>query len=152
NGAQPAPALTKFDRGTESAPEVDDRTSTNRPPTPIRVCLIVFLTIFSFVGKAQTTLTNGGYNDGVLPVNTTNTWTFAAKTGDYLELTCVPLTSFTPWIRLFGTNGIGLLANANPEECRIYYRATNSGTFTVLVSSYYEGGSGTYRLRLTQLP
>ncbi len=34
----------------------------------------------------------------------------------------------------------------------IAYTATNSGTFTVLVSSWLPGGTGTYVLHLAQIP
>ena len=37
-------------------------------------------------------------------------------------------------------------------DVRIAYTATNSGTYTVLVSSYFTNQTGTYVLRLAQIP
>jgi len=117
------------------------------------VWLIVFLTVLGGVGRAQTTLTNGAYSDGTIIVNEADTWTFTANKGDNIELTCVRLTgSFNPWMRLYGMNSVFLTDAESGTETRIFYQATNSGTFTVLVRSYFAGGSGSYRLRLTQLP
>src|SRR5437879_11523516 len=103
--------------------------------------------------RAETTVTNGGYSDGAITANGTDTWTFTANAGDNIELTCVLRTgSFNPWMRLYGPNSVFLTDARSRPETRIFFQATNSGTFTVLVGSYYAGDSGTYRLRLTQIP
>ena len=56
-------------------------------------------------------------------------------------------------LELYGPNGALLIdAGNNAEDELIAYTATNSGTFTVLVSGYFGTDTGTYVLNLAQMP
>src|SRR5258706_324999 len=74
-------------------------------------------------------------------------WTFSANTGDSINLR-LGTTNFYGNLQLFGPNGALLeTVGSYPDndDC-IHYTATNSGTFTVLVSDVYGGEIGTYAL------
>ncbi len=80
-------------------------------------------------------------------------WTFTANTGDSINLR-LGTTSFNGKLQLYGPNGALLVtvgANGYTDDL-IAYTATNSGTFTVLVSAGYGDGTGTYVLHLAQIP
>jgi hypothetical protein len=78
-------------------------------------------------------------------------WTFTANKGDSINVR-LGTTGFYGAIQLFGPNG-ALLSEANTYyDDLIAYTATNSGTFTVLVSSAATDGVGTYVLNLAQMP
>ena len=120
-------------------------------------CLVLWLLMLLSPSSAMAiTLTNGNYADGAIIANGTNSYTFTANKGDTIYLSAALLTgdgSFNPWIRIYGTDGVYLnLQDNSYTEARIAYVATNTGTFTVLVSSGNAGHSGTYRLRLAQVP
>ena len=55
-------------------------------------------------------------------------------------------------LKLYGPNGALLKTAASGTDAELDLTATNSGTFTALVSSYSAGGSGTYVLHLAQFP
>lgn len=100
-------------------------------------------------------LTNGGQHDGTTTMGDEDIWTVTASTGDTIVLRCAELSgtaSYAPWVRLYGTNGTLLASDVDVTDTFVAYRATNSGTFSVLVGSYYAGHTGTYRLRLAKAP
>ena len=80
-------------------------------------------------------------------------WTFTANTGDHVNLR-LGTTSFYGLLQLFGPNGALLNTVINDTDELIAFTPTNSGTFTVLVSSsdYANDLTGTYVLHLAQLP
>jgi hypothetical protein len=106
--------------------------------------------LFVDIACAQIVLTNGANQAGTLLANTTNSYTLTANTGDSIVLRLG--SSFNAKLQLKGPTGAFLgLAQDSPDNL-IAYTATNSGTFTVLVSSFGLGGTGTYVLHLAQIP
>ena len=104
------------------------------------------------VARAQTILTNGDDQAGTLLVNTTNSYSFHANAGDSINLR-MGATGFGGYLRLYGPDGSLLTTGGNGSpDSPLAYTATNSGTFTVLVSSYYVDETGTYVLHLAQMP
>jgi trimeric autotransporter adhesin len=101
-------------------------------------------------------LTNGLAHLGTMPVGDLDLWNFTAKTGDNLVLRVgqiVDTASFTPWIRLYGPDGALLGSVFGAAVGEIALRATNSGTFLVLIANndyYNNAGSGTYILTLAK--
>ena len=79
-------------------------------------------------------------------------WSFTANAGDNIVLR-LGSSGFQNNLNLYGPNGALLkTAGGNSADWILAYTATNSGTFTALVSSYYQGNSGTYSLHLAQFP
>ncbi|MDB6021378.1 MAG: hypothetical protein JWQ04_1235, partial [Pedosphaera sp.] len=77
-------------------------------------------------------------------------WTLTACTGDSINFVLSP-TNFTGNLDLYGSKGVLLKTAASSTAAVINYTATNCGTFTLLVSSYSSGGSGTYGLTASNL-
>lgn len=100
-------------------------------------------------------LANGGNYDGAIDIGDLDVWTFAANSGDSVMLR-VGATNFTPYLELYGPNGAlldtGVTASPANRDAVASVRLTNSGTFTVVVSSFYLNGAGTYRLHLAKAP
>ena len=98
-------------------------------------------------------MTNGGNYDGTITLGDLDLYTFTANTGDSINLR-LGTTNFAGNLQLYGPNGALLEAvGAYPvKDDLIAYTATNSGTFTVLVSDGYAGETGTYALHLAQVP
>jgi hypothetical protein len=118
--------------------------------------------LFPVAARAQT-LTSGGNFDGTILLNQTNTWTFTATSGDRIVLRVARLSNtnvFNPWLRIYNPSGVLLAdngANAGDVADELSLTATNSGTFTVLVSdSNFDAlgfnGTGAYRLYFAQFP
>src|SRR5439155_1064589 len=103
------------------------------------------------VASAQTDLLNGTNADGTLVVNTTNSYTFTANTGDSINVR-LGTTNLLVKLQLYGPTGALLDAQQANTDDLISYTATNSGTFTVLVSAYSQPDTGTYVLHLAQFP
>ena len=100
-------------------------------------------------------LTNGGQHDGAITMGEEDLWSVAANAGDTLVLRCAKTAgpaSFAPWVRLYATNGGLLASDQDVNDTYVSYRATNSGTFNVMVGAYFQGYTGTYRLRLAKVP
>ena len=97
-------------------------------------------------------MTNGGNHNGTLSLGDLDMWTFTANAGDNIVLR-LGSTGFEGNLDLYGPNGALLkTSGGNSTDWELAYTATNSGTFTVLVSSYYTEGTGTYVLHLAQFP
>src|SRR5207244_4052113 len=88
-------------------------------------------------------------------------WSFTAAVGDRVVVRVGALTStnyFYPWFRIYNPNGVLVADNGGGSYAvadELALTATNSGTFTVLVSdSDYsgDGGTGAYRLYYAQFP
>src|ERR1700690_4351986 len=115
------------------------------------VATLFLLTVCVDIASA-TTLINGANQTGILLVNTTNSYTFTANKGDSINLR-QGTTGFKGYLELHGPTGALLgTASGNSTDQLIAYTATTNGTFTVLVSSEYSGGTGTYVLNLAQIP
>jgi hypothetical protein len=100
--------------------------------------------------EAQIVLTNAAHQAGNIS-NSTNTYTLTANTGDNLVLR-LGTTNFDGNLQLYGPTSTLLATAASGTDAELDYTATNSGTFTVLVSSYLSGGAGSYVLCLAQFP
>ena len=112
---------------------------------------MILLPLWAEIADAQT-LINGANQSGTLLANTTNSYTFAANAGDSINLR-LGSPGFAGNLELYGPNGAFLKqAGDNNTDQAIAYMATNSGTFTVLVSSFYQDDTGTYVLNLSQIP
>ena len=98
-------------------------------------------------------LTNGGNYAGTIDKGDMDMWTFTANTGDSVNLR-LGTTSFYGLLQLFGPNGALLNTVINDTDELIAFTPTNSGTFTVLVSSsdYANFLTGTYVLHLLETP
>src|SRR5437868_1562307 len=114
------------------------------------------LAMISWVARGQPALTNGLDQVGAIAIGgETNTWTLTANAGDTVLLR-IGAPTFTPRLDLYGPNG-GLIGSAFTADDRIHdarlaIQATNSGTFTVVASSYFFNGTGTYTLHLAHAP
>jgi hypothetical protein len=103
------------------------------------------------IADAQTALVNGGIQTGTLPVNTTNSYSLSANVGDTINLR-VGTTGFDGSLRLYGPNGVLLASAGGATDVPLSFTATNSGTFTVLLNSWFAGGAGSFNLYLAQMP
>jgi hypothetical protein len=106
-------------------------------------------------GEAGGPMTNGATYSGQINLGGFNIWSFSGNSGDSIQLR-MGTTNFSPRIDLYGTNGALLssafTANTGYRDAALNLRLTNSGTFTVVVSSYYLNYSGGYTLNLAQAP
>src|SRR5205085_10621855 len=98
-------------------------------------------------------MTNGGNYTGTITLGDLDTFTFTANAGHSINLR-LGTTNFSGKLELYGPNGALLEAVGGypVTDDSIAYSATNSGTFTVLVSDGYGGQTGTYELHLAQIP
>src|ERR1022692_2219594 len=98
-------------------------------------------------------MTNGGNYTGTITLGDLDMFTFTANAGDSINLR-LGTTNFVGNLQLYGPNGalLDAVGGYPVKDDLIAYTATNSGTFTVLVSDGYGGGTGTYELHLAQIP
>src|SRR2546428_12747177 len=101
-------------------------------------------------------MTDGATNAGSIYQGDFDTWTFTATQGDYIALSVGTVTQttahFAPWIRLVSPTG-ALLGNSSTQTgaSNIAATAPTSGTYTVIIGSYFGGvydGTGSYLLTL----
>ena len=99
------------------------------------------------VGDDGGSMVNGGNYDGTIDLADVDPWTFTASTGDNIVLR-LGSSGFNGQLLLYGPDGALLrtAATGNGTDWLVSYTATNSGTFTVLVTAYNGGGTGTYQL------
>ena len=100
-------------------------------------------------------LQNGANNAGTISLGDLDVWSFSATAGDGLMLR-MGATDLNPWIRLYGPNG-ALVGEAislrfDTRDVLLQHSVTNSGVYTVVVSSTTGGFSGAYNLHLAQAP
>src|SRR5438445_505556 len=100
-------------------------------------------------------MTNGVMHTGTIDVGDLDAWTFTANAGDNVVVRMGETTNnsgLVPWLRLYGPNGALLNNNFSSTAAEVTVRATNSGTFLILVSDGNAGvlGSGRYRLNLVK--
>src|ERR1039458_9433526 len=116
-------------------------------------CLIMSLATLSTLSASAATLVNGANQTGIIFTNTVaDSYTFAANKGDSINLR-LGTTNFSGELQLYGPNGalLDAVGGYPVKDDLIAYTATNSGTFTVLVSSAVTGGAGTYELKGREL-
>jgi uncharacterized protein YfaP (DUF2135 family) len=111
-------------------------------------------------GDEGGSMANGATNAGTIYQGDFDTWTFTATQGDYIALSVGTATQtsahFAPWIRLVSPTGV-LLGNSSTGTgaSNIAVTAPASGTYTVIIGSYFGGyydGTGTYLLALAKGP
>jgi len=100
-------------------------------------------------------LTNGVMHLGTILTGDLDLWTFTANNGDNLVVRMGEVTdtnTFWSSVRLYGPDGALLGSSANSAAAEVATRATNSGTFIVVVGDGNGGlyGSGDYRLTLAR--
>jgi len=115
-----------------------------------------FAVWFGPSASAQGALTNGFTHTGTLSIGEQEVWTFAANTGDGILVKlgeAVIGSSLYPRLRLYGPGGVLLNESLGATAAEFTVRATNSGTFTVLIANaetFVPGGAGAYRLTLAK--
>lgn len=102
-------------------------------------------------------MTNGLHHTGAIDVGDVDMWSFDAAQNDTVvvriaEVDRQPDPGFYPYIRIIGTNGAVMGSSLGDVDVEVSFRAPLSGTYTVLVSAYYAGGAGDYRLNLAKTP
>src|ERR1043166_97461 len=98
-------------------------------------------------------VTNGLTHTGTVLTGDLDLWTLTANSGDSLVVRIGEITdtnTFTPYVRLYSPSGVLLGASLNSVAAEVSTRATNSGTFLVVVAdgNGILSGSGDYRLTL----
>lgn len=120
------------------------------------ILLLFALILLNQSASAQGPLTNGFTHTGTLSVAEQETWSFTANSGDgfFVKLGEAAVgSSFYPRLRLYGPGGVLLSENMSATAAEVTIRATNSGTFTVVIAnadSVAPGGNGGYRLTLAK--
>ncbi|HTI70608.1 MAG TPA: hypothetical protein VMF06_11620 [Candidatus Limnocylindria bacterium] len=96
-------------------------------------------------------MANGGRYNGSMGLGDVDQWTFSAKVGDYVTIQFGAPTNFYGRLSLVGPDG-ALAAPIPPwdSDVRFAFQAAQEGTYTVLVSSAYAGGVGSYRMYFAQ--
>lgn len=101
-------------------------------------------------------MTNGAAHQGSLTVGDVDMWSFSAAAGDSMVLKIGQMSetnAFDPWVRLYGPDGTLLASSTAVTAAEVTFRATNSGTFLVVVENnpyYTDAASGTYLLTLAK--
>jgi hypothetical protein len=100
-------------------------------------------------------LTNGTTYLATIDVGDIDAWSFTANAGETVVVRIGEATASSPllpWLRLYGPNGVPLDADFNAAAAEVTARATNSGTFLVVVADGNNGigGSGNYRISLAK--
>src|SRR5690606_25910831 len=98
-------------------------------------------------------LTNGGNHEGTLQVGDMDAWTTVAAVGQTMNFRVGEVSggnAFSPYIYLYDPNGALVASDSHTSDARIVFRATVAGTYTAVVSGYYAGDNGTYRLHFQQ--
>ena len=103
---------------------------------------------------APVPLANGGANDGTLTLGALDRWTFTANAGDNIALRFGSI-DFQGRVELFGPDGTSWALAfgqdaAIPAAWGPTFTVTNSGAYTVMVSSYSGRSTGSYRLSFAQ--
>src|SRR5688572_13563004 len=102
-------------------------------------------------------MTNGANHAGRIHVGDLDQWTFAAAQGDAIFLSLAEAstnTDFVPLIHLRGPNGALVDWSWGNVTAQVQVQAPQTGTYTVVVSTYDSGldASGEYRLTLAHTP
>ncbi len=114
----------------------------------------LFILALSIDLASAATLVNGAEQTGSInTTNTTDSYTFSANTGDSINVR-LGTTNFYGLLQLYAPGGALVGTATDSTDDLIAYEATNSGTFTVHVSSSGDGDlyTGTYAVRLAQIP
>ena len=106
-------------------------------------------------GEEGGAIENGETKDATLRTGDLDAWTFNAAAGDSIvvrvsESTVSP--DIQPRVRIFSPTGVLIADGQGFNDAEVSAKATNSGSFTIVVSAVYAGGAGTYRLHLVKAP
>ena len=136
------------------------QTSYPTPQAGPRAGLLLFILLCNLLptlqARGQGVLVSGQMALGNLSITgAVHTWTFSASVGDSFAVRMGDVdgaATLYPWLRLLGPNGALLDQDFTPVAAEVFFRATNSGTFTVLVADGNSGqvGTGLYRLTLAK--
>jgi hypothetical protein len=97
-------------------------------------------------------MVNGGNYPGTNSLGDLDMYSFSANAGDNIILR-LGSVGYSGNLELFGPDGALLkTSGGNGTDWALTYTPTNSGNFTVVASSYYAGGVGTYVLYLDEFP
>jgi hypothetical protein len=111
--------------------------------------------VFTSPGDEGGVMTNGWKYTGILNLGDLDVWNFAANSGDTLVLR-MATTNFNPGIRLYGPSGalVGVVGTgvSGNTDASLSVQVTNTGTFTVVASSFIGGGTGNYLINLAHMP
>lgn len=126
-------------------------------PAVVRFLLGAYVAILlATSASAQGVLTNGFTQTGTLAIGEQEVWNFTANSGDGILLKlgeAVVGSSLYPRLRLYGPDEVLLGESVGATATEVATRATNSGTFTVVIAnaeSFAPGGNGAYRLTLAK--
>ncbi len=99
-------------------------------------------------------LTNGANATGTITLGRQDLWTFTANTGDSISLRLGWTGTQNGNLYLYGPTGALLKSAQDSTDDQVTETAATSGTYTVLVSGYDNGGVAiaTYVLNLSQVP
>jgi len=105
-------------------------------------------------GDEGGTLTNGAVTPGTISLGDLDMWSFQANSGDNIVLRMGSSGFTTPRIDLYSPAGVlvGTFESNGAHDAVVSAVATNSGTFTAIVSSHFLDGAGTYTLILAKMP
>jgi hypothetical protein len=110
------------------------------------------------LARAQGPMTAGALHTGTITTGETDTWTFSANAGDRLMVTIgevEPTSGFSPWVRLMSPTATLLSEGAGAMAAQAAaVVAPTTGTYTVLVASYFTvpSGTGGYQVTLLRVP
>ena len=149
-------AVTATNTGTFTV-TVSDGSGTHNQAGDYRLTLIKpGSPSFTGVNNGGGALTNGLAATGNINQGTMDLWTFNANLGDTIVVRMGELvagSTLTPYLRLYGPDGV-LLAQygSSGAAAEVAFRATNSGTFSVVAgdASSFFTGTGTYRIKLVK--
>jgi hypothetical protein len=101
-------------------------------------------------------LTNGVAHQGNLPIGDLDLWNFTASAGQGIIVRAGQMSdtnNFDPWVRVYGPDGALLGSDQASAVGEVAIRATNSGTFLVVIANYpyfNDAASGAYLLTLAK--
>ncbi len=98
-------------------------------------------------------MTNGAAHPGTNVLGDLDMWSFQANVGERMEIR-IGTTGFRPYLLLYGPTGaqldVGSGSGSGDTDAIVEAQAATSGTFTVVVQSYYANGNGPYMLQLAK--
>ncbi len=118
------------------------------------ILLVIFFASIRWGDSARAqggALVNDGANAGIIGAGATNTWTFTAAAGDQIFLR-LGTTNFSASLSLQTAGGLPLAASAGGSDAVVPFTVTNAGSYSALVTSASQGGSGSYVLYFAQIP
>jgi FG-GAP-like repeat len=121
------------------------------------LCLIAFLVVLCSAPPllAQTPIGSGDAVMGTITNGGQDTWTFTAAPGNSILLRAGKLSdngNFGLNIGVYNPDGSPAAGGRNFTDAFTAFTATQSGTYSVVITSYIAGGAGTYELYFAKAP